>query len=162
LQRSEALGGRKEGIAMAMATRVASVSWKGDLTGSGELSLESSGVLKATPVTWASRAEAPEGRTSPEELLAAAHSACYAMAFSNILAKEGGMTAESLDVRAECDLDRVDGGLKVTTMRLQVRGRVPGIDEAGFVKLATAAKEGCPVSGALMGNVAVELDAALA
>ena len=97
---------------MAMATRVASVSWKGDLTGSGELSLESSGVLKATPVTWASRAEASDGRTSPEELLAAAHSACYAMAFSNILAKEGGVTAEQLDVRAECDLDRVDGGLK--------------------------------------------------
>ena len=66
------------------------------------------------------------------------------MAFSNILAKEGGVTAEQLDVRAECDLDRVDDGLKVTTMRLTVRGRVPGIDEAGFVKLATAAKEKCP------------------
>jgi osmotically inducible protein OsmC len=84
------------------------------------------------------------------------------MAFSNILAKEGGVTAEQLDVRAECDLDRVDGGLKVTAMRLTVRGRVPGIDEAGFVKLANQAKEGCPVSGALMGNVDISLDAQLA
>jgi osmotically inducible protein OsmC len=146
---------------MALATRVATVSWQGDLSGSGDLTLESSGVLKATPVTWASRAEAPEGRTSPEELLAAAHASCYAMAFSNTLAKEGGVTADSLEVRAECDLDRVDGGLKVTTMRLHVRGVVPGIDEAGFVKLATEAKENCPVSGALMGNVQIELDAAL-
>jgi osmotically inducible protein OsmC len=83
------------------------------------------------------------------------------MAFSNILAKEGGVIAEQLDVRAECDLDRVDDGLKVTTMRLTVRGRVPGIDDAGFVKLATQAKEGCPISGALMGNVQIELDASL-
>ncbi len=147
---------------MAMATRVASVTWQGDLSGGGDLTLESSGVLKATPVTWGSRAEAPEGRTSPEELLAAAHATCYAMAFSNTLAKEGGVTAESLDVLAECDLDRVAGGLKVTAMRLQVRGVVPGIDEAGFVKLAAQAKESCPVSGALMGNVQIELDAALA
>jgi lipoyl-dependent peroxiredoxin len=147
---------------MAMATRAAAVSWRGDLTGNGDLTLESSGVLKHTPVTWASRAESSDGRTSPEELLAAAHSSCYAMAFSNILAKEGGVTAEELDVRAECDLDRVDGGLKVTAMRLSVRGRGPGIDEAGFVKLANQAKEGCPVSGALMGNVDISLDAQLA
>jgi osmotically inducible protein OsmC len=147
---------------MAMATRVATVSWQGDLSGSGDLTLESSGVLKATPVTWASRAEAPDGRTSPEELLAAAHASCYAMAFSNHLATEGGVTAESLKVRAECDLDRVDGGLKVTTMRLQVRGVVPGIDEAGFVKLATEAEEKCPISNAIRGNVQIELDARLA
>jgi osmotically inducible protein OsmC len=147
---------------MAMATRVATVSWQGDLSGSGDLTLESSGVLKATPVTWASRAEAPEGRTSPEELLAAAHATCYAMAFSNHLAKEGGVTAESLEVRAECDLDPVDGGLKVTTMRLQVRGVVPGLDEAGFAKLATEAEEKCPISNAIRGNVQIELDAALA
>ena len=147
---------------MAMATRVATVSWKGDLSGSGDLTLESSGVLTATPVTWASRAEAPEGRTSPEELLAAAHATCYAMAFSNHLAKEGGVSAESLEVRAECDLDRVDGGLKVTTMLLQVRGVVPGLDEAGFVKLATEAEEKCPISNAIRGNVQIELNATLA
>ena len=147
---------------MAMATRVATVSWQGDLSGSGDLTLESSGVLKATPVTWASRAEAPEGRTSPEELLAAAHATCYAMAFSNHLAKDGGVTAESLKVRAECDLDRLDGGLKVTTMRLQVRGVVPGLDEAGFVKLATEAEEKCPISNAIRGNVQIELNATLA
>jgi osmotically inducible protein OsmC len=147
---------------MAMATRVAAVSWSGDLTGNGDLTLESSGVLKDTPVTFASRTEAPDGRTSPEELLAAAHATCYAMAFSNFLAKEGGVTAERLEVRAECDIDRVDGALKVTTMRLQVRGTVPGIDEAGFQKLATEAKEKCPISGALMGNVDVSLDAQLA
>jgi len=147
---------------MAMATRVATVSWMGDLSGSGDLTLESSGVLTATPVTWASRAEAPEGRTSPEELLAAAHATCYAMAFSNYLAKDGGVTAESLKVRAECDLDRLDGGLKVTTMRLQVRGVVPGLDEAGFAKLATEAEEKCPISNAIRGNVQIELDAALA
>ena len=147
---------------MAMATRVATVSWMGDLSGSGDLTLESSGVLTATPVTWASRAEAPEGRTSPEELLAAAHATCYAMAFSNHLAKDGGVTAESLKVRAECDLDRLDGGLKVTTMRLQVRGVVPGLDEAGFVKLATEAEEKCPISNAIRGNVQIELNATLA
>ena len=147
---------------MAMATRVATVSWQGDLSGSGDLTLESSGVLKATPVTWASRAEAPEGRTSPEELLAAAHATCYAMAFSNHLAKDGGVTAESLKVRAECDLDRLDGGLKVTTMRLQVRGVVPGLDEAGFVKLATEAEEKCPISNAIRGNVQIELNVTLA
>jgi osmotically inducible protein OsmC len=147
---------------MAMATRVASVSWEGDLTGTGELSLESSGVLTNTPVTWASRTEAPEGRTSPEELLAAAHASCYAMAFSNILAKEGGVTAESLEVRAECDIDRVDGAAKVTAMRLKVRGAAMGMDEAGFVKLAIEAKENCPISGALMGNVDISLDAQLA
>jgi lipoyl-dependent peroxiredoxin len=147
---------------MAMATRVATVSWTGDLSGSGDLTLESSGVLKATPVTWASRAEAPDGRTSPEELLAAAHASCYAMAFSNHLAKEGGVTAESLAVRAECDLDRVDDGLKVTSMRLQVRGVVPGLDEAGFAKLAAEAEEKCPISNAIRGNVQIELDAALA
>jgi lipoyl-dependent peroxiredoxin len=147
---------------MAMATRVATVSWQGDLAGSGNLTLESSGVLKATPVTWASRAEAPDGRTSPEELLAAAHASCYAMAFSNHLAKEGGVTAESLEVRAECDLDRVDGGLKVTSMRLQVRGVAPGLDEASFAKLAAEAEEKCPISNAIRGNVQIELDAALA
>jgi osmotically inducible protein OsmC len=147
---------------MAMATRTAVVSWQGDLSGSGDVTLESSGVLKASPVTWASRAEAPEGRTSPEELLAAAHATCYTMSFSNYLGKEGGTPPESLQVRAECDLDRVDGGLKITTMRLQVRGVVPGLDDAGFRKFAEEAKENCPMSGAIKGNVDIELDAHLA
>jgi lipoyl-dependent peroxiredoxin len=145
---------------MAMATRVAVVSWKGDLEGSGDVTLESSGVLKASPVTWASRAEASEGRTSPEELLAAAHATCYAMAFSNTLGKEG-TPPESLQVRAECDLDRIDSGLKVTTMRLHVRGVVPGLDDPGFQKLAEEAEENCPMSGAIKGNVDIQLDAKL-
>ena len=142
---------------MAMATRVASVSWAGDLTGSGELSLESSGVLTNTPVTWASRTEAPEGRTSPEELLAAAHASCYAMAFSNILASFGS-APESIRTTAAVTFDPPAG---ITGSHLRVEAKVPGISEADFQRLAEDAKATCPVSRALVG-IPITIEAHLA
>jgi osmotically inducible protein OsmC len=147
---------------MAMADRIAVVSWKGNLTeGEGDLTLDSSKVLQGAPITWASRTEKSDGRTSPEELLAGAHAACYAMAFSNTLAK-AGTPADSLDVKATCSLDRVDGGVAVTTMHLEVRGVVSGLDDAGFKAAAETAEGSCPISNAIRGNVDISLDAGLA
>jgi len=147
---------------MPMAVRVAEVSWKGNLTeGEGDLSLESSKILQGSPITWASRAEAPDGRTSPEELLAGAHASCYAMALSNTLTK-GGTPPDSLEVRAECTLDRRDEAVAVTAMHIMVRGSVSGLDDAGFQEVAKRAEEGCPISNALRGNVDITLDAHLA
>ncbi|HXY72021.1 MAG TPA: OsmC family peroxiredoxin [Actinomycetota bacterium] len=147
---------------MPMAVRVAEVSWKGNLTeGEGDLSLESSKILQGSPITWASRAEAPDGRTSPEELLAGAHASCYAMALSNTLTK-GGTPPDSLEVRAECTLDRRDEAVAVTAMHIMVRGSVSGLDDAGFQEVAKKAEEGCPISNALRGNVDITLDAHLA
>lgn len=147
---------------MAVAERRAHAVWTGDLmSGSGRLSLESSGLLKDTPVTWASRSETSDGRTSPEELLAAAHATCFAMAFSAELAR-AKTPPEQLDVTAVCTFDRKpEGGFAVTAMQLTVRGRVPNISEVDFQKIAEAAKEGCPISGALKGNVAISLNATL-
>jgi len=107
---------------MATAERRAEVVWRGDLQkGSGTFDLVSSGAAHDMPVTWASRTERPDGKTSPEELIAAAHASCYAMAFSNVLA-EMGNEPEELNISAVCtfDVDQV----KVTTMVLDVRGRV--------------------------------------
>ena len=142
-------------------TRTARAVWEGDLfAGSGRVWTESSDVLAGVPVTWASRAEEPQGRTSPEELLAAAHAACFSMALSNELAK-AGHPAEQLDVRATASFEKTDGGWRVTTMRLEVTGRAPGADEAGFQRAAEAASAGCPISRALEGNVRIELSAKL-
>jgi len=147
---------------MPMAERVAVASWKGNLTeGEGDLSLESSKILQGSPITWASRAEAPDGRTSPEELLAAAHASCYAMALSNTLAKNG-TPADSLEVRAVCALDRRGEGVAVTTMHITVRGTVDGLDDSGFQNLAKKGEEGCPISSAIRGNVEITLDPHLA
>jgi osmotically inducible protein OsmC len=106
--------------------------------------LESSG-LGTFDVTWASRAEQPEGRTSPEELIAAAHAACFSMALSSGLAK-GGHPADTLNTRAEVDFQPGEG---ITGIRLHVTGDVPGLDADGFREAAEAAKVGCPVSKAL-------------
>jgi len=147
---------------MPMAVRVAEVSWKGNLTeGEGDLSLESSKILQGSPITWASRAEAPDGRTSPEELLAGAHASCYAMALSNTLTKSG-TPPDSLEVRAECTLDRRGEGVAVTAMHLTVRGSVTGLDDTGFQEVAKKAEDGCPISNAIRGNVDITLDAHLA
>lgn len=144
---------------MALADRKASVTWEGDLKGNGLLRFESSGIGEY-PVTWASRTEAPGGKTSPEELIAAAHASCFSMALSHGLA-QGGHVPEKLDVEAVCSLDRVDGKPRITTMRLSVRGTVPGIDDEGFRKAAQAAVDGCPVSNALKNNVTVYVEAEL-
>ncbi len=143
------------------AIRRADATWNGDLmSGSGRVSASSSGSFTALPVTWASRTESADGRTSPEELVAAAHAACYAMAFSNGLAKAGN-PPEQLDVSATVTFDKLDAGWKVVSSALTVRGRVPGMSADQFRSLAEAAKDGCPISGALKGNVALSVEATL-
>ncbi len=146
---------------MLKAERRADVVWEGDLLhGSGTIVSVGSGALVALPVTWASRTERSDGKTSPEELMAAAHAACYAMAFSHTLA-QAGTPAERLSVSATCTFEQVEGGFKISTMDLAVRGKVPGLDEAGFEKVAQQAEQGCPVSNALRNNVQIRVNAHL-
>jgi lipoyl-dependent peroxiredoxin len=143
------------------ATRRADVTWEGDLLkGSGVVSASTSNKFSQLPVSWASRTEGPEGRTSPEELLAAAHASCYAMALSAGLGR-GGNPPERLDVSSVVTFDRVGDGWKVTSSALTVKGKVPGIDAEAFQKAAEAAKDGCPISGALKGNVELSVEATL-
>jgi osmotically inducible protein OsmC len=143
------------------AVRRAEASWSGDLTsGSGVVSAVSSGVFSELPVSWAARTESAGGKTSPEELVAAAHAACYSMAFSNMLAKAGTPPAR-LDVSAEVTFAQVEGGWKVESSQLTVRGDVPGISADDFARIADAARDGCPISVALKGNVELSVDATL-
>ena len=138
-------------------TRNASTHWEGSLfEGSGKVTLNSSGV-GSYDVTWAARSEEPNGRTSPEELIAAAHSSCFSMALSNGLAK-AGTPATALDTSA--DVDFVPG-TGITEIRLTVRGTVDGMSNDDFVAAAEDAKTNCPVSQALAGTT-IKLDAALA
>jgi osmotically inducible protein OsmC len=144
---------------MAVAERRANVVWRGNLfQGSGTFDLASSEAAQGLPVTWASRTERPDGRTSPEELIAAAHASCFAMAFSNTLAEQGN-EPEELDISAACTFDV--GQLKITTMVLDVHGKVPGLDAEGFQNAAEQAEQGCPVSNALRGNVDIQVNASL-
>jgi osmotically inducible protein OsmC len=143
-----------------MPTRTARTAWKGSLQdGSGQVELSSSGV-GTYEVSFPKRtAEDAGGTTSPEELIAAAHSACFAMALSNEIGKAGG-TTHSLDVRADVTLGRKDGASAITTSRLTVRAEVEGLDDRGFQEAAQRAEVGCPVSKALAG-VDISLDVAL-
>jgi osmotically inducible protein OsmC len=111
-------------------------------------------------VTWSSRTEASEGRTSPEELIAAAHATCFSMAFSNGLAK-AGTPPNRLDTAATVTFEKSESGFKVTKSALTVRADIPGISEDEFQVAAAEAKEGCPVSQALQGNVEITLEASL-
>src|SRR5713226_380050 len=148
-------------VRMPRAERRAEVVWEGDLLqGHGKIVSVGSGALGELPITWASRTERSDGKTSPEELIAAAHAGCYAMALSHTLA-QGGTPAESLFVNAVCAFEQVGGGFKITTMDLDVRGKVPGLDEAGFEKAAQQAEQGCPVSNALRNNVQIRVNAHL-
>jgi lipoyl-dependent peroxiredoxin len=142
-----------------MATeRRAEVTWQGDLTGgSGEIERVGSGVLAPLDVTWASRAEEPAGRTSPEELIAAAHASCFSMALAGGLAK-GGHPPEQLSTSATVTFVP---GTGITRSVLEVEGSVPGMDEDAFKSAAEEAKDGCPVSQALKGNVELEVTARL-
>lgn len=146
---------------MPMAERRAEVIWEGNLTeGQGRLT-SGTGILRDQRVTWAARTEDPAGMTSPEELLAAAHASCYAMAFSGALAR-GGTPPARLRVTAVCALDRKpEGGVKVSTMDLHVRGVVPGLDQAGFEAAARQGEQGCPISNAIRNNVEIRLKAEL-
>jgi lipoyl-dependent peroxiredoxin len=144
------------------AERRGEATWSGNLTeGSGAVSLASSGLANELPVTWASRTEDHGGKTSPEELIAAAHAACFSMALSNGLA-QAGTPPEKLDVSATSSFEKVEAGFRMTTMALKVRGSVPGLDAAAFEQAAEVAREGCPVSNALKGNVEITVKAALA
>jgi lipoyl-dependent peroxiredoxin len=141
--------------------RRAAVNWKGDLaTGAGTLTAATSGAFSKIPVTWASRTESADGRTSPEELLASAHASCYSMAFSSDLTK-AGFKPDSLDVSSEVTFDQVDGKWTVVSSKLTVHGRVPGLDQKKFAEIAAGAKDGCPISRALAGNVALSVEATL-
>jgi osmotically inducible protein OsmC len=143
-----------------MATeRTMSTTWTGTLMeGSGTIHEAGSGAFGALDVSWPSRAEEPNGKTSPEELIAAAHSACFAMALSHGLA-QAGTPAEQLDTSATVTFVPGQG---ITKIVLTVRGAVPGVDEDAFVAAAEVAKANCPVSKAVTGVPELTLDAALA
>ena len=144
------------------ATRQARAKWNGDLAkGSGEVSAVSSGKFTALPVSWGARTESPQGKTSPEELLAAAHASCFAMALSGGLAK-AGTPPESLEVTSTVTFDKVGESWTVVSSALDVTGVVPGMDAAAFAKAAEGAKDGCPISRALKNNVKLSVRSTLA
>ena len=145
---------------MLIAEREAEVLWVGTLTrGTGTLS-SGSGALDGLVVTWASGTEPTESKTSPEELIAAAHASCFAMALSLVLA-EANATPQRLLVRARCALDEIDGAPKITHSALELQGRVTGADEQGFADAVEKARQLCPVSNALTGNVELTVSATL-
>lgn len=138
----------------------ADVTWEGNLfQGSGMVTAES-GIFTEQPISWASRTEREKGKTSPEELIAAAHAGCYAMALSNTIAK-AGLEPRRLDITAVCTFETGSNGAKISTMDLDVRGVVHGIDQARFEELARQGEQGCPVSNALRGNVQINVKAQL-
>lgn len=141
--------------------RQASVVWEGDLaTGAGKVSARTSKTFSDLDVTWAARTEAPGGKTSPEELLAAAHASCFAMAFAARLGR-AGTPPQRMEVSATVTFDKVGDGWKVVSSALDVRGTVPNADEAAFKQAAEGAKENCPISTALKGNVELSVTATL-
>jgi osmotically inducible protein OsmC len=141
-----------------MPTSTANAVWEGVLrTGRGHFTAGSKAF--EGDYTFATRFEGAKG-TNPEELIAAAHAACFSMALSLGL-ERAGKPATRISTTAACTVEKAGDGFKITKMRLETRGEVPGLDQAGFQKAAEGAKEGCPVSGALKGNVQMELDALL-
>ncbi|GAA1771468.1 OsmC family peroxiredoxin [Pseudarthrobacter sulfonivorans] len=138
------------------ATRTAHTVWNGDLmSGAGQTTLDSSG-LGTFDVTWKARTEAAEGKTSPEELIAAAHASCFSMAFSNMLAQAGHAPEE---VNTKADVTFVPG-TGITGSHLTVSAKVPGLSEEEFQRIAGEAKTGCPVSGALA-SIEITMEATL-
>jgi len=136
-----------------VAEREASASWEGDLfEGSGTVSALSSGLFGDAAVTWVSRTESPGGRTSPEELIAAAHASCFCMALSNELSTRGHRPAR-VEVHATATFE--DG--KIGTMALEIDADVPGIEDSGLDEALSAAEQSCPVSNALRGNVEIKV-----
>lgn len=147
---------------MPVAFRRATTEWQGSVTeGNGALTLVSSGAGGPFPVSLTKRAD-PEDRTqtNPEELIAAAHSSCYAMALSNVLT-QNDTPPNQLDVGVRVTLDKAGEGFAITKSEITVVGDVPGVDESSFAKLAAIAEQGCPVSNALRGSVAISLKATL-
>ena len=145
--------------ATAMTTSTATATWEGNLrNGKGQFSAKS-GAFQGN-YSFSTRFEGAKG-TNPEELIAAAHASCLSMALSHGL-DSAGTPAKRITTTASASIGQVGNGFRITRMRLEVRGEVPGIDQAAFAKAAQAASEGCPVSQALQGNVPFELDARLA
>ncbi|TVT55592.1 OsmC family peroxiredoxin [Amycolatopsis rhizosphaerae] len=144
-----------------MTIRTATTRWTGDLrSGTGHVTFVSSGAGEFD-VTFPSRTESPDGKTSPEELIAAAHSSCLAMNLSGVLAKEN-LVAEAIDARAEVTLGpAAGGGLEISGIAITLRATVDGVDADTFAELAKTAERTCPVSKALAGTT-ITLDAALA
>jgi osmotically inducible protein OsmC len=142
-----------------MATdRKAEVTWQGDLmSGNGRIDSVTSGAVGGLEVSWPARSEEPEGKTSPEELIAAAHATCFSMALSNGLA-QAGHPPEELKTSATVTFQPGEG---ITKIALDVAGRVPGIDEGAFQQAADGAKQNCPVSKALTGVPEISLTARL-
>jgi osmotically inducible protein OsmC len=143
------------------AIRTAEIAWDGDLiSGNGTITKVGSAAFGPLPVSWAARTEAPGGKTSPEELLAAAHASCFAMALSGALAR-AGTPPTSLAVAAAVTFDKGDGGWGVKSSALTVRGTVPGATTESFAEAAEATRVGCPISKALAGNVELTVEATL-
>jgi osmotically inducible protein OsmC len=135
----------------------ATTVWGGDLEHGSGTTTPASGAFPEVEVSWASRTKRAAGKTSPEELLAAAHASCYCMALSNELG-QAGTPPDRLEATATVDFEPGEG---VRSSHIVVRGRVPGIDQARFTEAASAAGDGCPISGALKGNVEISVDATL-
>ena len=143
------------------ATREARAVWNGDLmSGSGMVTAGSSGLFKDVPVSWSARTEAPGGKSSPEELLAAAHATCFSMALSAGLAR-AGTPPKRLEVSAKGTFDKVGDNWTVVSSALDVRGEVPGADAEKFKQAAEGAKDNCPISRALKGNVKLSVTSTL-
>ena len=135
----------------------ASTVWEGDLAHGGGTTTPDSGAFEPVEVSWASRTKRAAGKTSPEELLAAAHASCYCMALANELA-QAGTPPQRLDATARVEFEPGEG---VKSSHITISGRVDGIDQGRFEEAASAAGEGCPISGALKGNVDIAVDATL-
>jgi len=143
------------------AIKRAEANWTGSLaTGSGTVTAISSATFSSLPVSWAARTESSNGQTSPEELLAAAHAACFAMALSGALGR-AGTPPDRLEVSADVTFDKVDDGWRVASSALTVRGWVPGSTTADFLAAAESTRDGCPISQALKGNVELSIEATL-
>ena len=137
------------------ADRTANTVWEGDLPkGNGTLTMKSSGIGGELPVTWASRTERSDGKTSPEELIAAAHAGCFAMALSLVLG-ENKTPPDRVTVNGACTLDELEGVPRITTLELTVCTQVPAIEAAQLERMAEREGDLRPISNALRGNVAI-------
>ena len=142
-------------------TRRATATWSGDLlSGRGSVTAATTGIFRDQATTWKARTEEADGVTSPEELLAAAHASCFSMACSNILAK-AGTPPDRLDVEVTVSADKLEAGWTVVSAAIAVRGRVPRATQESFAAAANEAKDGCPISRALKGNVEMTVEATL-
>jgi lipoyl-dependent peroxiredoxin len=140
--------------------RQAQATWEGDLRGGTGHFDVGSGAITGQEVTYASRFEQPGGKTSPEELIAAAYATCFSMFLSGVLTKAGHAPTR-LETDAVCTLEQLDAGPRITSMRLSVRGEVDGVDEDAFRAAAQEAKDGCPVSNALSDRIEISLEASM-